>query len=223
MTRGILIAGTEAALSAAIAGEAAKRVESFAAAFIPNRIPASGGGGVTDTAKALIPLMWNPGSPISSRSLTLAAENRLERIHEAILVCVPPSLRRKPEELVSSDIDGMVNDYIKGWFFLIKELTALFKNRNAGTLVLVLSEIAGKEKDATVDLMGPATAASFRALAQGLLAASIGEPYEVLAFSSAETGEEKAFASFIFKTMEENNRRNAGKWHKFGRLGIFGR
>ncbi|MDR2759633.1 MAG: hypothetical protein LBB78_09665, partial [Spirochaetaceae bacterium] len=75
----------------------------------------------------------------------------------------------------------------------------------------------------SVDLTGPSMAASFRALAQGLLAASIGEPYEVLAFSSSDAGEEAAFASFIFKIMEENNKRNTGKWHKFGKLGLFGR
>ncbi|MDR2759021.1 MAG: hypothetical protein LBB78_06555, partial [Spirochaetaceae bacterium] len=189
MTRGILIAGTETSLSAAIAREAAKRVESFAAAFIPNRLSVPGGNGVNDTAaasKVLIPLIWNPGSPISARSITLAAENRLERIHEAILICDPPSIRRRPEELVSSDIDIMVNDYIKGWFFLVKELTALFKSRNSGTLVLVLSEIFRRDKNESVDLTGPSMAASFRALAQGLLAASIGEPYEVLAFSSSD-------------------------------------
>jgi hypothetical protein len=223
MTRGILIAGTESSLSAAIAAEAAKRVESFAAAFIPNRLSPPSGGGINDAvARALIPLIWNSGSPISARSLTLAAENRLERIHEAILVCVPPSLYRRPDELVSSDIDIMTNDYIKGWFFLVKELTALFKARKSGTLVLVLSENYGGAKGAGVDLMGPSVSASFRSLAQGLQAASVGEPYEVLAFS-CEAGEDPAFAAFVFKIMEENNKRNTGKWHKFGRLGLFGR
>jgi hypothetical protein len=222
MTRGILIAGTDSSLSAAIAGETAKRVEHFAAAFIPNRLSESGSGIIDTVPPGLIPLIWNAGSPISTRSLTLAAENRLERIHEAILICAPPFLRRQPEELISSDIDIMVNDHIKGWFFLVKELTTLFKARNSGTLVLVLSEISGRGKDTPVDLAGPSAAASFRALAQGLLAASIGEPYDVLAFSS-ETGEDSAFASFIFKTIEENNKRNTGKWHKFGKLGLFGR
>ncbi|MDR0688647.1 MAG: hypothetical protein LBG08_00060 [Spirochaetaceae bacterium] len=224
MTRGILIAGTESSLSAAIAVEAARRVETFAGAFIPNRLSESGGGGVNDTVtKALIPLIWNPGSPISARSLTLAAENRLERIHEAILVCAPPSMYRRPEELISSDIDTIVNDYIKGWFFLVKELTARFKIHKSGTLVLVLSEISGGGKADSVDLAGPPVAASFRALAQGVQAASIGEPYDILTFSSSEAGEDPAFAAFVFKTMEENNKRNTGKWHKFGKLGLFGR
>jgi hypothetical protein len=223
MTRGILIAGTEASLFTAIAGEASKRVERYAAAYIPNRLSASGSGGGDTAPKGSIPLVWNPGSPISSRSLILAAENRLERIHEAILVCEPPALCRPPEELVSSDIDSMVNDYIKGWFFLVKELTALFKAHHSGTLALVLSEVFRRGKHEPVDLTGPSVAASFRALAQGILAASIGAPYEVLAFSSSDAGEDPAFASFIFKIMEENNKRNTGKWHKFGKLGLFGR
>jgi hypothetical protein len=70
-TRGILIAGTESSLSAAIAAEAAKRVESFAAAFIPNRLSPPGGGGINDAgARALIPLIWNSGSPISAECTT---------------------------------------------------------------------------------------------------------------------------------------------------------
>jgi hypothetical protein len=88
---------------------------------------------------------------------------------------------------------------------------------------LVLSEPAGGKKDDPVDLAGPSVAASFRALAQGVQAASIGEPYDVLAFSSSEAGEDQAFAAFVFKILEENNKRNTGKWHKFGRLGLFGR
>jgi hypothetical protein len=38
MTRGILIVGMESSLSEAVAAEAEKRVEQYAAAFIPNRL-----------------------------------------------------------------------------------------------------------------------------------------------------------------------------------------
>jgi hypothetical protein len=222
MTRGILIVGTESSLSTAVAAEAGKRVEQFAAAFIPgpvsgpDRIPAPG----VDTA--LIPLVWNPGSPISARSLILAAVNRLEHIDEAILICTPPPVRKQADELCPSEIENLVNDHIKGWFFLVKEITALFKTRGSGTLALVLQDIAAGMKDEVVDLLGPSIAASFRAFAQGLLAASFGKSYGTLAFSG-ETGEDAAFASFIFKIIDEGGKRAVGKWQKFGKLGIFGR
>jgi hypothetical protein len=221
MTRGILIAGNESSLFAAIAAEASRRVERFAAAVIPNRIAEP----VSESAEsARISLGWNPGNPVSARSLVLAAENRLEHVDEAILICAPPSVRKRAEDLIPGELEILINDHIKGWFFLVRELTLLFKERRRGTLSLVLSGIgADGGKDEAADLLGPSAAASFRALAQGLLTGSPNGPYQVLAFSSSETGEDASFASFIFKIMEEDNRRNSGKWHKYNRFGIFGK
>lgn len=209
----------------AVAAEAGKRVEQYAVSFIPNRFsepvrerpqPAEGG-------KARISLDWNPGSPISARTLVLAAENRLDRIDEAILVCTPVPVRRTVEHLASADIDIVVNDHIKSWFFLVKELTAAFTARSAGTLALVLSDAgAGNAKGDAPDLLGPSVGASFRAFVQELLSAAPLKPYQTLAFSS-ETGEDTEFAAYIFKTIEENSRKNMGRWHKYGRLGLFGR
>jgi hypothetical protein len=223
MTRGILIAGNDSPLTAAIAAEAARRVKHFASALIPNRISETPREKPPPLPPA-VPLNWNPGSPISARTLIVAAENRLERIDEAILVCSPPPVRRQAGELIATEIEIMVNDHIKGWFFLVKEVTALFRSRKKGTLALVLSDILpGNGKDESPDLLRPSAAASFRAFIQGLLAASLRDPYQTLAFTSPETGTETAFAAFIFKILEENNKRNNGKWHKFGRMNLFGR
>jgi hypothetical protein len=223
MTRGILIAGTESSLSAAIAAEAGKRVEQLAVACIPShiaepeRVQAPGGG------SGIIPLSWNPGSPISARALTLAAINRLGHIDDAILVCTPPSVRRQAADLNPGEVETIVNDYIKGWFFLVKELTLHMRVRGTGALSLVLSDTgsAGARDDA-VDLMGPSVTASFSSFAQGLLASSFGKPYYTLAFFS-EIGEDIPFASFIFKHIDEGGKRSSGKWFKYGKLGLFGR
>ena len=225
MTRGILIAGIESPLSEAVAAEAEKKVEQYATAFIPNRLldPAWERSQPAEGKKTRLSLDWNPGSPISARTLVLAAENRLAHIDEAILICTPPSMRRPVEQLAPMDIDIVVNDFIKGWFFLVKELTAAFKTRNAGILALVLSDAgSGNDKRAAPDLMGPSVSASFHAFVQGLLAAAPNKPYQTLAFSS-ETGEDTEFAAYIFKIIEENNRRNLGRWNKYGRLRLFGR
>ncbi|GHV50875.1 hypothetical protein AGMMS49579_05170 [Spirochaetia bacterium] len=236
MTRGILIAGNESSLSAAIATEAAKRVEHFASALIPNRLseqirkdagpPSIYGKQPTDPLPdgAALPLQWNPGSPIAARTLILAAENRLEHIDEAILVCTPPAIRRRAAEFSLADIEIMVNDHIKGWFFLTRELAQLFRAKESGTLALVLSDMGvGGGKDDPVDLLSPAAAASFRAFAQSLLSVALDEPYLTMGFSSSEIGEESAFAAFVFKLIDEGNKRNNGKWHKFGKLNLFNR
>jgi hypothetical protein len=227
MTRGILIAGNESSLSAAIEAEAAKRVERFALALIPNRLAGSAPGAVPESAPpgsgARIPLVWNPGSPVAARTLVLAAENRLEHINEAILICAPPSVRRAPAELAPGDIEIMVNDHIRGWFYLVKELAAVFRARRAGSLALVFSEIGDGGRDDATDILGPAALASFRAFTRSVLATAPREPYLTLGFSSSEAGTEGAFAAFILKLLDEGNKRNNGKWHKFGKLKLFGR
>jgi NAD(P)-dependent dehydrogenase (short-subunit alcohol dehydrogenase family) len=228
MTRGILIAGNLSSLCTAIEAEIVKRVEHFALALIPNRLSGSAspaaGQPPPSGREARIPLAWNPGSPVSARTLVIAAENRLKHINEAILICAPPSVRRAAADLAPADIEIMVNDHIKGWFYLVKELAAVFRSRRAGSLALVFSETGpGGGRDDAPDLLGPAVLASFRAFTKSVLASALNEPYQTTAFSSSEAGAEAAFAAFIVKQLDEGSKRNNGKWHKFGKLNLFGR
>ena len=221
MTRGILIAGNESAFSRAIEAETLKRAERFTVALIPNRFT----GSTKNTAAAnekRIALDWNPSSPISARTLVLAAENRMEQVTEAILVCSPPSIRSSAAELPLADIEIMINDHIKGWFFLARELAVIFSGRQSGTLALVYPEISisGSKDDAT-DFLGPSSLASFRALTHCLLASAHREHYITMGFSCSDTGNEAAFAAFIFKYIDETSKRSNGKLHKFGKFSLF--
>ena len=222
MTRGIFIAGNESALSRAIEAEVSKRVERFTVALIPNRFSGASKNTAQASEKRLV-LDWNPSSPISARTLVLAAENRMDQIDEAILVCSPPSVRSSAAELPLADIEIMINDHIKGWFFLIKELASIFSTRQSGILTLVYPDISGGggSKDDAADILGPSALSSFRALTQGLLAAAHKERYITAAFSSSDSGNEAAFAAYIFKYIDENNKRSNGKLYKFGKFNLF--
>ena len=229
MTRGILIAGNESSLFSAAAAEALKRVEAFASALIPNRFPLPEGGGAlpvrTENAGGAIPLSWNPASSISARTLVLAAENRLERINNAIIVCSPPAVFRAAEALTPEEIEILVSDHIKGWFFLIRELILYFRRSGTGSLSLVVPEIVsgGRETSVNVpaDLLGPSALASFRAFAQGILASQAGEPFQTMGFATTEAGDEGNFAAWFFKIIDEEARRNSGRWHKYSKLKLF--
>jgi hypothetical protein len=228
MTRGILIAGNETALFKALGAEAAKRVDKFAAAPLRNRLPGAGGDPLPEPS-ALVPpekgilLPWSPGSPIAARSLIMGVENRLGRIDEAILLCDPPALNIPAAVLNPVDIEIMVNDHIKGWFFLIKELTAIFRARKGGILALAVPELGLRSRDPFPDLLGLAAVASFRTIVQGLLTVSLEESHQTLGFSCADPGDEAGFAGFVFKVIEETNRKNTGKWYKFGKMPLFNR
>ncbi|MCL2800476.1 MAG: hypothetical protein FWD28_01780 [Treponema sp.] len=220
MTRGIFLAGNESALSRAIEAEAVNKVEQFAAALIPNRLSGAPKNSPQDISQR-IPLEWNPSSPISARTLAIAAENRLERIDEAILLCSPPSIRSSAAELPISDVDIMINDHVKGWFYLVKELAAIFSARKRGVLALVYPDIPSSGKDDSADVLGPSALASFRAMTQGLLSAAHNEPYITAGFSTSDTGNEAAFASFLFKSLDEITAKSNGKMHKFGKFKLF--
>jgi len=220
MVRGIFLAGNESALSRAVEAETINRVEQYTAAFIPNRLSGSPKNIPPEVSQRLS-LDWNPSSPISARTLVLAAENRLERIDEAVLICSPPSIRSSAGSLPLSDIEIMVNDHIKGWFFLVKEIAALFSSKKSGTLALVYTDISGSGKDDAADVLGPSALASFRALTQGLLAAAHSEPYVTMGFSTTDAGNEASFASFIFKSLDDITKRSKGKHFKHGKFSFF--
>jgi len=221
MTRGIFIAGNESALSRAVEAEAVKRVEQYAAALIPNRLSETIKEAESADEKRLS-IDWNPSSPISARALALAAENRLEHIDDAILICSPPGIRSTPAGLPFSAVEIMTNDHVKGWFFLVKELAAIFKNRGRGTLALVYPDInSDTAKDDAADLLGPPALASFRAFTGSLLASAHNESYMTVGFVSTDTGNESAFASYIFKNIDELSKRSNGKLFKFGKFSLF--
>lgn len=246
MTRGILIAGNESSLFSAVAGEAVKRVESFATAIVPNRFPLSEGGAVhpskTEIPTGSIPLSWNPASPISARTLVLAAENRLEHINNAIIICSPPAVFKTIEAITLEEIEILVNDHIKGWFFLVRELILYFRRCGSGSLSLVVPEIipsGGKgtadllsgvrksvdrrspDKISPADLTGPSASASFHAFAQSVLASTVNETFQVMGFISAEAGDESDFAAWIFKITDESTEKNSGRWHRYSKLRFF--
>lgn len=229
MTRGILIIGNESPVVHAMLTEARSRVQVVGAAIVPDRFAGLAPAAASQAKPAEGPkyteglMVWNPSSPVSARALVVGAENRLGRIDEAILVCTPPPIRRRADELVPAEIDFLVDDLIKGWFLVSRELAIVFRTRKAGTLAFVLAEnIASSQKDETPDLFGVSVAASFRAFSQSMLAASFREPYRVQAFSNAEAGDDAGFASFVFKVLDEGAKKDSGKWHKYGRSGIFG-
>ena len=209
-------------LFSSTAAEVEKRVEQYVSALIPNPSPAPEKAGELSFSSGRIPLSWNPGSPISCRTLILAAENRLGQINDALLICSPPPLYRQAEALAPIDIEILINNQIKGWFFLVRELALIFRAKGEGTLSLVVPEtFPGGGKDSPADLLGSPAAASFRALAQGLLSSAAAEPFQILGFSLSEIGQEANFAAWLFKILDEGGKKNSGKWHKYSKFTLF--
>ena len=230
MTRGILIAGNESSLLSAAGAEALRRVESYASAIIPNRFAMPEGAksrpvnaeAIKETAKGAISLAWNPSSPISARTLVLAAENRLGQINDAILICLPPAVYKTAENLLPEEIEILLNVHIKGWLFLIRELSLYFRRAGSGSLSFIAPEPSSSSgKNTQTDILGPAAAASFRAFAQGVISSSSNEPFRAMGFTGYEAGTESEFTAWFTKIIDDGSKKNSGRWHRYSRIGFF--
>ena len=219
------MAGNESSLFSAVAAEAVKRVEAYAYALIPNRfyLPDGAHPPQAEPAGKGVPLTWSPSSPISARTLVLAAENRLGQINNALLICSPPAVFRTAETLTPEEIEILVNDHIRGWFFLIRELALYFHRLGTGSLSFITPEfnLDGGTRNTQVDLLGPPALASFRTFAHGILASSANELFQAMGFSGPDSGAKEEFAAWLFKIIDEGSRKNSGKWQKYPKIGFF--
>lgn len=234
MTRGILIAGNEGAVTEALAREATKRVEPVVTAFLSSQdeeekeqnlsADASSANTRENRVGKIVPIPWKGASSVSAQAVVLSARNILGEIDEALLVCTPWGIRRGLKELRVADIDHHIDAYLKSWFYLGRELTRYFSARERGVLALVLADGSSSgDGGEDIDMFRPLVTEAFRIMADKLLVLSASEPFRVLAFQNNEAGNEEAFASYVMKTIDENNRRDAGRWHRYGKSFFFGR
>ncbi|MCL2007240.1 MAG: hypothetical protein FWG77_04055 [Treponema sp.] len=231
MTRGILIVGGESPLLSAIAGEAGNRVEAFTAAIIQNRVP-DVGEKIPLPEKAML-LPWNPASPISARTLVFSAENRMKQIHEAILVSSPPVISKNADSLSPEEIEILVNDHIKGWFLLARELILCFRRRGFGYLYFVENDfeksrgaprgvsraggLGGDSRGSGGNLLGQTAASSFKTLAASMLGPSLNESFQAMGFSASRADSPEKVAAWIFKKIDESTQKDSGKWLRYSR------
>lgn len=210
----MLIAGSGPELISALANEAGRRGIKTALSLIPgNNDPRRLALGAVNERTAL--LDWNPCSPISARSLILAAENRNGPVDSGIIVCAAAN-SAEMRDFSPAGIDFVVNNHIKSYMFLANELTRGFRAKRGGTLAFVLLE--GQPPGI---LTAPVFSA-FKSFSASMLAQSNPEYLITMAFSYEEKNIPKIneYAAYILKTIEENKKTNRTGWFKFTKLKI---
>ena len=215
---GLLIAGNDAGLAAALARHAGEKSITTVRASTEEEA-----GGVKARHDRLdggsAPLAWTAQSPLSARSLVLAAQNRLGSLDAAVLVCSPPCrfLANLPDTF---EIDTAIDMYVKSYMFVTRELLTHFDKKGGGVLAFVMhtgGPTGGGLLDKTIT-------AAFAAFAGGLLGTQDAE--KTIGFSTdIPPGSEQtdAFAAFIIKLLTSEHKTDRGRWHKFGKLNLFGR
>jgi hypothetical protein len=207
----MLIAGAGEELITALSGEAEKRGARTAVAVIAgrnggNRRQTDGPGGNP------APPNWNPGSPVSARGLVLTAENRIGPLGGAIVVCSAPD-ESETRDFSPAGIESIVDNHIKSYMFLSRELVRYFQQKKAGTLAFALFETPPN------GLLTASVFGAFRNFSDSLLERSNTEHLKMASFLCDEKNPTPAseFAAYILKTLTENKKidRSRFKFTKF--------
>ncbi len=90
------------------------------------------------TDPAVTAITWTPRSAISAKSLILKVTNRVQSLDEAVVIVEIPPTSRAFHEASYSDLDEMIDTYVKGPVFLVREILGLFVEGGRGGLTVVL-------------------------------------------------------------------------------------
>ena len=212
MNGSILIVGSGSGLISALADEALRHDIKTALSMIPgNNDPYHPASGTANEWPAQ--LKWNPCSPISARSLVLAAENRIGPVGTGIIVCAAAG-STEMRDFSPTGIEFVVNNHIKSYMFLAHELTRSFRARRNGTLAFALLE------EQSPGILAAPVFSAFKSFSNSMLAQSNADYQSTLAFSYEEKNipQINEYAAFILKMLMENKKPDRSGWFKFTKL-----
>ena len=178
------------------------------------RIPA--GGKSAATPQNLHYIAWNLRSPLSARTVVLDAFNALDSVDEAIIVFSADMEKEEFHEMSFADMEKTVDESIKSFFFLGKEVFSALRRQKRGALSFALH-------DGGVEVLPPpqaAAAAAFRAFASSLFAQYQNEPFGLYGYYSS-AAQTRPFARFLSASAGRTEK-SARRWVRFsGKQSLF--
>lgn len=171
---------------------------------------------VPDTiGDALTYVDWSRRSLLSARSMLLTVDRESSGFRRAVVVCAPEGVHSPLHETQSALIEERIDLSLKGYLFVIKELSAYFL-RNGGGELSILWYDGGAEILAPLDA---AIVGAIRELARSLFAFYEGEPLRIRGFEASDA-ELRAVARWVLDSSFDKSDKNVGRWMKYGRSGI---
>ena len=159
--------------------------------------------------KNLLVTPWNRESIISSKTVIREAVRNFKTIEETIVVNPELAESQILEDTDTETLDTVLNLYIRGTLYLVKEVVGCYRKQKRGVLAF-----AETEKGLHPPFMLPALVrGAFHGMAESLLY-SREEDILRCAFTSRLT-EMEDYARFIKKILESGNPRIKGKWLRF--------
>jgi hypothetical protein len=187
-----------------------------------NRIAVTSGPEVSNSldepegAQNLRYIAWNRRSPLSARTVIMETRNIFKTIDEVIIVFSADTGRKEFHDLSLADIEKTVDEDIKGFSFLTREIFGALQRQKKGILSFV-------HYDGAAEVLAPLQAAAsgaFRSFASALFAQYQNEPFTMYGYYSS-AGESGTFAQFLM-SLSSRTEKTARRWVKFsGRSGLF--
>ncbi len=153
---------------------------------------------------------WNRRSPVSAGTVVRTLSNQYKALEHVFLVYVP-GLENSPfHELGSASIESTIDEQLKGYTFIIRELLSLVQKKKSISLHIVIYT-GGSEVLAPHDA---AAIGCIRSLVSGIFTFYQNEEIYINGFeSSAQVSGD--FADFILKNCMESSPKANMKWFRF--------
>jgi hypothetical protein len=159
--------------------------------------------------KNLLVIPWNRSSLISTKTVFREAVRVFGDLNKAIIVNPEPTSAPALEDTETEVMDEILNTYIHGTLYLIREILNFFNSREAGTLAF-----AETEKGLTPTTVLPAIiSAAFHNTAEGILLSKF-EGLKRCGFTSRLT-EMEDYAQFIKRILESEDPKINGEWLQY--------
>jgi NAD(P)-dependent dehydrogenase (short-subunit alcohol dehydrogenase family) len=203
MEKAAAIIGSNSPLGLAIAENCKHQGFSLASVAVSEDVKASRKNGS-------FTISWNTRSPLSASTVVRSISNQFGQIQDIYIIYTPGVENRAFHDLPSSAIETIVDDQVKGYTFLLRELFALTRKKKNIFLHCIVYT-GGSE------ILAPQDAAALgyiRSLISSLFTFYQNEDILFNGFESSSPDHD-AFAAYIQKQTGDAKSKTNRKWFRF--------
>jgi hypothetical protein len=155
--------------------------------------------------------IWNRNSPVSSKGIFLKALTNTGEINRMILLGNPVFLNLNMSDIDFKSIELNIDSYIKGNLFLIKEVFNYYKGSGGFSEYFALVNILNNNPGSLLDeIVGNSLSTIFKQIIEK----DRNKGLNICGFES-KTKKIEEFAAYIFRLLENRNKRISGRVFKF--------
>lgn len=213
MEQSVLITGKQSTFTDDLIQESTHRVSRVIASYDQTDTPPE----VPDTfGDTLMYLPWTRRSLISARTMMLSIDQIDIVPKRAIVVCAPEGINTSLHETDAATIEATIDNAVKGYLFIVREIAAFFVKKGGGDLSIVWY-------DAGIEVLPPVDAAisgAVQTFTQSMLTFYENETVAIRGLYASDS-DSRAVARWTLEQVFDREEKSAGRRQKYGqRMGL---